>query len=125
VGLERSPLRLVSTIEGLLGRKNSGSGLEIENTAVGIRHDDQATPLNPQKLVLTSPASGGGSVFILHSQTQATEFSLGLTCPVLVGFSVRAPQLHSVTSTVYGPLTLQSIEQLVCRLPLDALSALR
>jgi hypothetical protein len=28
VGLERSPLSLVSTIEELLGRKNSGSGLE-------------------------------------------------------------------------------------------------
>jgi hypothetical protein len=28
VGLERGPLSLVSTIEELLGRKNSGSGLE-------------------------------------------------------------------------------------------------
>jgi hypothetical protein len=28
VGLERSPLSLVSTIEELLGRKSSGSGLE-------------------------------------------------------------------------------------------------
>jgi hypothetical protein len=29
VGLERGPLRLMSTIEELLGRKSSGSGLEI------------------------------------------------------------------------------------------------
>jgi hypothetical protein len=29
VGLERGPLSLVSTIEELLGRKISGSGLEI------------------------------------------------------------------------------------------------
>jgi hypothetical protein len=29
VGLERGPLSLMSTIEELLGRKNSGSGLEI------------------------------------------------------------------------------------------------
>jgi hypothetical protein len=29
VGLEQGPLSLVSTIEQLLGRKNSGSGLEI------------------------------------------------------------------------------------------------
>jgi hypothetical protein len=29
VGLERGPLSLVSTIEELLERKNSGSGLEI------------------------------------------------------------------------------------------------
>jgi hypothetical protein len=29
VGLERGPLSLVSTIEGLLGRESRGSGLEI------------------------------------------------------------------------------------------------
>jgi hypothetical protein len=29
VGLERGPLSLVSAIEELLGRNNSGSGLEI------------------------------------------------------------------------------------------------
>jgi hypothetical protein len=29
VGVERGPLSLVSTIEELLGRKSSGSGLEI------------------------------------------------------------------------------------------------
>jgi hypothetical protein len=40
VGLEWRPLSLVSTIEELLERKNSGSGLETENTAVGIRHAD-------------------------------------------------------------------------------------
>jgi hypothetical protein len=38
VGLERGLLSLVSTIEELLGRKSSVSGLEIEITAVGIRH---------------------------------------------------------------------------------------
>jgi hypothetical protein len=35
VGLERGPLSLLSTIEELLERKSSGSGLEIEITAVG------------------------------------------------------------------------------------------
>jgi hypothetical protein len=35
VGLERSLLNLVSTFEELLGRKSSGSDLEIEITAVG------------------------------------------------------------------------------------------
>jgi hypothetical protein len=34
VGLERNPLSLVSTIEELLGRKSSGSSLEIDITAV-------------------------------------------------------------------------------------------
>jgi hypothetical protein len=37
---ERGPFSLVSTIEELLGRKSSGSGLEAENTAVGFRHAD-------------------------------------------------------------------------------------
>jgi hypothetical protein len=40
VGLERGPLSLVSTIKELLEIKSSGSGLEIEITAVGIRHAD-------------------------------------------------------------------------------------
>jgi hypothetical protein len=43
VGLERSPLSLVSTTEELLGRKSIGSRLE-ENTAVGIRHADHMVP---------------------------------------------------------------------------------
>jgi hypothetical protein len=44
VGLERGPLSLVSTIEELLGRDSSGSGLEVENTAVGIHYTDHVTP---------------------------------------------------------------------------------
>jgi hypothetical protein len=48
VGLERGPLSLLSTIEGLLGRKSSGSGLEIENTAVQIRHADDVPPSIPK-----------------------------------------------------------------------------
>jgi hypothetical protein len=44
VGLERGPLSLVSTSEELLGRKNSWSGLETENTAVGIRHAEHVAP---------------------------------------------------------------------------------
>jgi hypothetical protein len=35
VGLERSPLSLVSTTEELLGRNNSGSGLENRDMDVG------------------------------------------------------------------------------------------
>jgi hypothetical protein len=44
VGLERGPLRLVSTVEELLERKSSGSGLETENTDAGIRHADHVAP---------------------------------------------------------------------------------
>jgi hypothetical protein len=63
----------VSTIEELLERKSSGSGLEIEITALEIRHADY---VNPQMLALTSPTSGGLSVAIVRSGTQATEFVL-------------------------------------------------
>jgi hypothetical protein len=46
VGLERGPLNLVSTNEELLGRNSSCSGLVTQNTAVGIRCADHATPLS-------------------------------------------------------------------------------
>jgi hypothetical protein len=74
VGLERGPLSLVSTIEKLIGRKSSGSGLEIREYALGIRHSDHVAPLYPQKLALTSPTRCGRSVGIVRSRTQATEF---------------------------------------------------
>jgi hypothetical protein len=48
VGLELGPPNLVSTIEELLGRKSSGSGLETENTAVGTRHSDHVAPSLPK-----------------------------------------------------------------------------
>jgi hypothetical protein len=72
VGLERGPLGLVSTIEELLGRNNSGSGLE------NGRRDPSRRPcgtLYPEKMALTSPTSGGRSVGTVRSRTQATEFS--------------------------------------------------
>jgi hypothetical protein len=72
VCLERGPLSLVSTIEELLGRKSSGSGLGTEITAVGISRADHATLLYPPK-VATSPTSGGRSVGIVRSRTKATE----------------------------------------------------
>jgi hypothetical protein len=66
VDLERGPLSLVSTIEELLERIYSGFGQETENTAVGIRRADHATPLYPLQLALTSPTSGGPSVGIVR-----------------------------------------------------------
>jgi hypothetical protein len=44
VGLERGPLVLVSTIEEVLERKNSGSGLENRECDLGIRHTDHVAP---------------------------------------------------------------------------------
>jgi hypothetical protein len=58
-GTTRGPLSLVSTIEELLERKSSGSGLE--NRYYGHR-------------ILTSLTSGGRSIGIVGSRTQATEF---------------------------------------------------
>jgi hypothetical protein len=68
------PLSLVSTTEELLGRKSSSFGLE--NREYG--HRDPSRRLRdtvyPQKLVLTSPASGCRSVGIGRSRTQAMGF---------------------------------------------------
>jgi hypothetical protein len=47
VGLERGPLSLASTIEEVLGRESSGSGLEIRDYGNrGIRHADYVTPIS-------------------------------------------------------------------------------
>jgi hypothetical protein len=72
VGPERCPLGLVSTTGELLKSKNSGSGVDPEITAVGIRRDNHRALLYPQKLALTSPTSGSRSVDIVHSLTKAT-----------------------------------------------------
>jgi hypothetical protein len=74
VGLEQCPLSLVSTIEELLERKSSDSGLETEITAAWIRRADHVAPSYSQKLALTSPTSGGRSVGTVRSRAQATEF---------------------------------------------------
>jgi hypothetical protein len=76
VGPEWSPLSLVSTIEELLIRKSSGCGLEIREY---VRRDSSRSPrgnLYLQKLALTSSTSGGRSVCIVSSRTQAKEFCL-------------------------------------------------
>jgi hypothetical protein len=64
----------VSTIEELLERENNGSDLETRDSG---RKDPSRCPLctlYPQTLALTSPTSGGRSVGIVRSRTQATEF---------------------------------------------------
>jgi hypothetical protein len=61
IGLELGPFSVVSTIEELLGKNSSGSGLEGVSTATGIRYADHATPLYQKKLALASQTSGGRS----------------------------------------------------------------
>jgi hypothetical protein len=73
VGLERGPLSLVSTIAELLGRNNSGSGLENREYGRGDPMRRPRNTLYPQKLALTSPTSGGRSVGIVRLRTEATE----------------------------------------------------
>jgi hypothetical protein len=67
-------LSLVSTIDELLGRKSSGSGLESREYG---HRDPSRWPhgtLYPQKLALTSSTSDGRSVGRVRSRTLATEF---------------------------------------------------
>jgi hypothetical protein len=74
VGLERGPLSLVSTIEEILGRNRSGSGLE--NREYG-RGDPLCRPhdtLYPQKLALTTATSGGRSVGIVRGLGSRSSF---------------------------------------------------
>jgi hypothetical protein len=79
MGLERGSISLVSTIEELLKRKSSGSGLE--NREYGHRDSSRLLRgiLYPQKLALTSLTSGGRPVGVVRSRTQATEFSFSFS----------------------------------------------
>jgi hypothetical protein len=70
----------VGTTEELLERKSSGSGLEIREYG---RRDPSRWPrgtLYPQKLAPTWPTSGGLSVGIVRSRTEAEEFSSTRIC---------------------------------------------
>jgi hypothetical protein len=75
VGLERGPFSLVSTIEELPERKSSGFSLEIREYGRKDPSRWSRDTLYPQKLAPTSPTSGGRSVGIVRSWTEATEFS--------------------------------------------------
>jgi hypothetical protein len=74
VGLERGSLSLVSTTEELLGRKIVDSVLESREN--GRRNQSRWSRgiLYPQNLTLTSPITGGLSVGMVRSRTQASEF---------------------------------------------------
>jgi hypothetical protein len=75
LSLERGSLSLVSTIEELLGRNSSGSGLENREYGRGEPLRWPRDTLYPQKrLALTSQTYGGRSVSIVHLRTKITEF---------------------------------------------------
>jgi hypothetical protein len=71
MSLERGPLALVSTIEELLGRTSSGSGLENRKY---VHRDPSRHPLSAIVGTNFSPTSGGGSVGIVLSRIQTTGF---------------------------------------------------
>jgi hypothetical protein len=73
VDLERGPLSLVSTVEELLGRKSRGSDLERRECGRRDPSRWRRGTLYAQKLALNSPTSGGRSVGIVRSRTQAME----------------------------------------------------
>jgi hypothetical protein len=90
VGLERDPLSLVSTTEELLGRKNSGSGLESrEYESRDPSRQANDTHSIRKTLALASPTSRGRSVGIVRSRTKATEFSAVILYTVYNAFSCR------------------------------------
>jgi hypothetical protein len=75
VGLERGPLSLVGTIEEILERKSSSSGLESREYG---HRDPPCWPCDtfcPQKLALTSLTSGGRLVGIVRLRTKTIKFS--------------------------------------------------
>jgi hypothetical protein len=74
VGLERGPLRLMSTIEELHERKISSSGLKKREYGRRVPPRLPRGTLYPQKLALTLPKSGSPSFGMVGSRTQATEF---------------------------------------------------
>jgi hypothetical protein len=74
VGLEWGPLSLVSTIEELLGRNSSDSGLENREYGHGDPLPWPRDTLYLQKLALTSPTSGGHSVGIVCLRTKITDY---------------------------------------------------
>jgi hypothetical protein len=83
VGLERGPFSLVSTIEELLERKNSGSGLEIGEYG---RRDPLRWPRNMrylQTLTLTSPTGNGSSVDVVRCITLCNNIALNFECALL------------------------------------------
>jgi hypothetical protein len=73
VGPERGPLSLASITEELLERNVAAAVHKTENTAVGSVALSMLHPSICKKFPLTFSTSGGRSVAIVRSQTQATE----------------------------------------------------
>jgi hypothetical protein len=74
LGIERRTLSFVVTIEELLGRNISDSGLESQEHCHGDPLCWPCDTLYPQKMAITAPTSIGRSVGIVRSRIKAAEF---------------------------------------------------
>jgi hypothetical protein len=88
----------VSTIEKLLERKSSESGLESREYG----RAEYATLVYRQKLALTLPTSGSLSVGIVRSLTKATELLL-LLLLLLVHLKFDAVFSYILVAVLNGP----------------------
>jgi hypothetical protein len=94
------PLSLVSTIEELLGRNSSGSGLKNQEYGRGDPLRWPRDILYPQKLALTLPTSGDRSFGIVRLRTKATEFVL--FCTTFIWYELLSSCYTELNVESYG-----------------------
>jgi hypothetical protein len=71
------------------------------------------TPLYPQKFIITSPMSGGLSVGIVRSQTQATEFVLSVVPQLLKSQTAFSALKHKRCTSTLGSLKVTFTSKLL------------
>jgi hypothetical protein len=103
VGLERGPLNLVRIIEELLEWKSSVSGLEIREYGRGEPLRWPRDTFYRQKLVLTSPTSGGRSLGIVLLRTEATKFFLSFQVDFMDVKTKIMRESNKTTIRILGP----------------------
>jgi hypothetical protein len=106
VGLERGPLSLLSTTEELLGRKPSGFGLGSREYGHGDLSRWPRCTFYPQEFALPSPTSGGRSVGIVRSRTQATECFY-----VFLNKDARSSECSSLWLQIFGSLLINELRK--------------
>jgi hypothetical protein len=92
-----------------LKEKVAASVQKTENTAEEIRHADHVAPSIRKRLALTSPTSGGRSVGVVRSRTQATEFSLVF---LMMVYNTQNRWVHALCSSS-GVLENATFRQLI------------